>query len=187
MTHNGALLPKDSRRAIDKMISFFENETDLKDPHGRIRCRAYGTIEVIDGELKRIRFKPWPKLISNLEISLFGQKTHTKGEGEDRCLLYYNQPFFHRNYLALKYVVSSRGTSFRTFRLATRVLDEVARLKKSDAILCEVSNSKISERLLTRWGWEEHLPDSPGRHYIKRFYGKYNSPLQLKPFEISST
>ena len=146
---------------------------DLADPHGKIFCRAYGTIIVENGKFQRVRFKPWPKIISTFEIGFFGDRTHEKSAESDRCLIYYNQPFFHKRYLALKYIVSNQGTSFRTFRLATRILDEVARIKQSDAIVCEVNNFRISNRLMTRWGWESHLKDRPNRHFIKRFYGQY--------------
>ena len=32
----------------------------------------------------------------------------------------------------------------------------IARLKGSDAILCDASNLRISDRLLARWGWTPH-------------------------------
>lgn len=158
-------------------MALFDHETDLSDPQGKIFCRAYGTIIVEDGEFQRIRFKPWPKIISSLEINLLGQKTHNAAESQDRCTLYYNQPFFHKRFLALKYIVSTKGTSFKSFRLAVRVLDEVARIKQSDAIVSEVTNFKISNRLMKRWGWESHLKDRPNRHFIKRFYGEYPESL----------
>ena len=81
------------------------------------------------------------------------------------------------NYLALKYVVSHRETTLASFRGALRVLDEIARLKGVDALVCEASNPRISARLLRRWGWERHLPRSRRRHYIKRFYGQFPPPL----------
>jgi hypothetical protein len=46
-------------------------------------------------------------------------------------------------------------------------------IKRSDALLCDVLNERISDRLLQRWGWERHVLDSPRRHHIKRFYGEY--------------
>lgn len=154
-------------------MPLFDQETELSDPQRKIFCRAYGIIEVIDGEFKCIKFKPWPKIISSMEIGLFGARSHDQGDIKDHCRLYYNQPFFHKRYLALKYVVSTHGTSFRSFRLATRILDEVARIKNTDAIVCEVTNPSISNRLMKRWGWEKHLQDRPSRHFIKRFYGDY--------------
>jgi hypothetical protein len=53
------------------------------------------------------------------------------------------------------------------------VLDEIARIKQTDAIVCDVRNARISDRLLRRWGWESHVPQSRRRHFIKRFYGEY--------------
>ena len=53
------------------------------------------------------------------------------------------------------------------------VLDQIAEIKHSDALLCEAFNQRISDRFLARMGWERHMESSSKRHFIKRFYGKY--------------
>jgi hypothetical protein len=138
--------------------------------HGR-----YGVIDVRGGRLAAIHLRRWPKIISALEIQWRGERAHRQRPG-DRCLLYYNQPRRHSNFLALKYVVSHRDCTFATFHRALEVLDELARLKGTDALLCDVWNGRISDRLLARWGWQPHHPRSWHRHYIKRFYGVYPAP-----------
>lgn len=158
-------------------MAFFDHETDLDDTEGKIQRRAYGMIVVDEGEFWEIKFKPWPKIISTLEIGLFGERQHRQSASADRCLLYYNQPLFHRKFLALKYIVSHQGTQFRSFRLATRVLDHIARIKRTDAIVCEVNNFRISNRLMKRWGWVAHCQERPNRNFIKRFYGEYPASL----------
>jgi hypothetical protein len=70
-------------------------------------------------------------------------------------------------------MVSSASCTFASFRQALLSLDEVARAKRSDAILCDAWNLRISDRLFARWGWEAHKPSRWHRHYIKRFYGQY--------------
>ena len=77
------------------------------------------------------------------------------------------------NFLALRYVVSTSGTSYRTFRAALTILDEIAQIKRIDAIVCDASNLRISDRLLARLGWEAHKPQRWHRNYIRRFYGEY--------------
>ena len=79
--------------------------------------------------------------------------------------------------MALKYILSSRGATFGTCRLAVRVLDEIARIKRTDALVCDAANSRISHKLLTRWGWQPHKPQRWHRNYIKRFYGDYPPAL----------
>jgi hypothetical protein len=148
----------------------------LDDPFGRdaaslLRGR-YGVIEICHGRLAAIHLRRWPKVISALEIEWLGRRWHERRPG-DRCWLYYNQPRRFANYLALKYIVSSRDCTFATFRRAGEVLDRVAQVKRSDAILCDVWNLRISDRLLARFGWEPHKPSRWHRHYIKRFYGVY--------------
>ncbi len=148
----------------------------LSDPFGadlaRLRRGRYGVIDVVDGRLQAIYLRRWPKLISALEIEWLGRRRHRTMPG-DRCLLYFNQPRRHANYLALKYVVSQRDCRFATVRRAVELLDEIARRKQSGAILCDVWNLRISERVLARWGYVPHKPQRWHRNYIKRFYGEY--------------
>ena len=106
------------------------------------------------------------------EFLPLGPRYHCRGAA-DRCLLYYNQPRRMPNFLALKYIVSTRGTSYRTFRAALMVLDAIAELKQIDAIVCDAANIRLSDRLMARLGWEPHKPQRWHRNYIRRFYGKY--------------
>jgi hypothetical protein len=137
-----------------------------------LRRRPYGVIEAVDGRLQAVHLRPWPKIISAAEISFLGRRYHRTASG-NRCLLYYNQPRSCPNFLALKYIVSSFYGTLGTFRCALVVLDEIARLKQTDAIVCELANLRISDRLATRWGWQRHVERSRRRHFIKRFYGVY--------------
>jgi hypothetical protein len=52
-------------------------------------------------------------------------------------------------------------------------LDRVAELKRIDAIVCDASNIRLSDRLMARLGWEPHKPQRWHRNYIRRFYGVY--------------
>jgi len=157
------------------MAGLFETVTDLKRQAHVLRRRRYGVVEIHDGRFVGVHLRPWPKAISLPEVWCLGGRYHARAAG-DRCWLYYNQPCRFPNFLALPYVVSSRGATLATFHGSLVVLDEIARVKQSDAILCDVTNARISVRLLARWGWEAHVPHSRRRHVIKRFYGQYCDP-----------
>jgi hypothetical protein len=159
------------------MWPLFHTVVDLREEADVLRRRPYGVIEMVNQRLAGIHLRPWPRVVSAAEVRWLGARFHQHRPG-NRCLLYYNQPIGFRNFLTLKYVVSSRGATLRTFRGALVILDEIARLKQSDAALCEASNLRISDRLLNRWGWRRHVPDSDRRHFIKRFYGQYPPPDQ---------
>ena len=137
-----------------------------------IRRRRYGVIETSAGRLQAIHFRPWPKLLAWPEVLPVEPSYHARGKA-DRCLLYFNQPLRCSNFLALKYVVSTHGTSYATFCAALTTLDQVAEWKRSDAILCDAFNGRLSDRLLKRHGWEPHKPQRWHRNFIKRFYGEY--------------
>jgi hypothetical protein len=151
-------------------------ERTLADPLGAdrdaLRHARYGVIDVRDGRLAAIHVRRLPKIVSALEIEWLGRRRHNHTTG-DRCRLYYNQPRRHGNYLALVYVASDCDCTFASFHRAVELLDEVARVKQSDAILCDVWNLRISDRLLARWGYEPHKPQRWHRNFIKRFYGQY--------------
>jgi hypothetical protein len=124
------------------------------------------------GELVGIHLRPFPKLVSLPEVWPVHWKYHPAGSA-DTCTLFYNQSRRCPTYLALRYMASTSGTHYRTFLAALRVLDRIAAIKQTDAIVCDVGNFRISDRLLARLGWEPHKPQRLHRNYIKRFYGKY--------------
>ena len=153
-------------------MALFEIARDLQADADLLRRRFHGIIETRDGQLSVIYLRPWPATVSIFRLwrDMWGRTVTPK---EDVCRLYFDQLRSQPNYMALKYVVSHSGTSFATARAAARVLDEIARIKRTDAIVCEARNARISDRLLARWGWQRHVLTSKRRHFIKRFYGYY--------------
>src|SRR5262245_56554056 len=97
------------------MDRLFETIRDFERARERICTRRYGIIETAGGELRAIYLRAWPKLIAAPELLPVGPKYHGNGDA-DRCLLYYNQPRRMPNFFALKYIVSTVGTTYRTFR-----------------------------------------------------------------------
>jgi hypothetical protein len=155
------------------MFPLWTTVPDLISGKGEIRRWWHGVIEVADEWLVGVHLRAWPPVTSLPEVWL-GNWHHASTPG-NRCWLYYSTPLGFPNYLALHYMVSSRDTTLASCRRALRTLDEIARIRGTDALLSEASNLRISDRLLTRWGWERHCLDLPQRHYIKRFYGNYPS------------
>ncbi|QDT00110.1 hypothetical protein [Adhaeretor mobilis] len=142
-----------------------------------LRWKRYGVIVARNGTFEAVHLKAWPKLIAWPEIWPVGSRYHVAGTG-DACWLYYNQPRRFSNFLAVKYMVSTRGASLATCQTALRMLDQIAEIKRTDAILCDVTNSRLSDRLLQRFGWEAHRPQRWHRNFIKRFYGSYPGSCQ---------
>ena len=153
-------------------MPLFDTVADLAQGAETLRRRPYGMIEAVEGRFQRVLLRPLPKIVSMPDIRLLGGWRHRRRPG-DRIRLYYNQPWRFRNFLVLKYAESARNTSLGTLSRALAVLDEIARLKGSDALLCDATNQRITVELLGRWGWEPHCPSRWHRHFIKRFYGEY--------------
>ncbi|HVA45930.1 MAG TPA: hypothetical protein VNH11_06040 [Pirellulales bacterium] len=151
------------------MARWFETITDLSDERQRAvaRRRRYGVIETVDGRLRRIVFRPLPSLAGPFDLP-WGQLLHRAVAG-NRCWLYFNQPRGLEQFLSLKFVMSTRHTTLATLRGALAVLDVIADIKRTEAIVCDAANWRISDRLLARWGWQSHKPQRWHRNYIKRF------------------
>jgi hypothetical protein len=150
-------------------MPLFETVTDIRAQREVIRRRRYGVIEVARGRLVRVLLRPWPKL-SPIGDLLWNARQPTG----DCCRLYYNQPQRWPNFIALRYVCSSLDGTLASLQLALAVLDEIARIKGTDALLCDVFNPRITHRLMVRWGWEPHTSQRWHRNYIKRFYSQYD-------------
>lgn len=153
-------------------MRFCNTVYDLNQDRDLLIRGCYGVIEAAGGQLHTIQLRPLPKLVSWPEVWPVRLRFHARGP-TDRCRLYYNQPHSTPNYLALKYVVSTQGTSYATFRAALAALDAVAAMKHTDAIVCDAANVRLSDRLMKRWGWEPHKPQRWHRNFIRRFYGEY--------------
>lgn len=137
-----------------------------------IHAARYGVIETAGGRLQAMHVRLFPKLVALPEVWPVAKRYHGNGTA-DKCLLYFNQPRSCPNFLALKYVVSTQATSYATFRAAIATLDAIAAEKGIDALVCDAANSRLSDRFLTRQGWEKHKPQRWHRNFIKRFYGEY--------------
>jgi hypothetical protein len=157
------------------MGRWFETITDLRLGRDTLCRRRYGVIEAREGDFYRIRLRPYPKIGSIPEAMLIGGWYHRRHRA-DRCLLYYNQPKRFPNFLVAKYFLSASETSLCTVRRVLEALDEIARIKRSDAILCDAANWRLSTAIMTRLGWQAHCPSRWHRHFIRRFYGDYPSP-----------
>jgi hypothetical protein len=110
--------------------------------------------------------------LSLRELVPLDDRYHPRG-AVDRCRLYYNQPWRMPSYLALKYIETTGGSSYATFRAALKTLDAIAELKRIDAIVCDAANLRLTDRVMRRLGWEPHKPQRWHRNFIRRFYGSY--------------
>lgn len=153
-------------------MALFSSVTNLREGASLVQSRRYGVIVARSGKFSHVRFRPWPKVISIPEIGLLGSLRH-RYHSKDECRVYYNQPLGHSSFLALRYVESGVGTSLLSVNVALAVLDEIARLKRSDALLCDAASLRLSDRVMRRYGWESHKPSRWHRNFIKRFYGQY--------------
>jgi hypothetical protein len=150
----------------------FQTVTNLETQAEILRRRPYGMIEARDGRVTRVQLRPFPKLTSVPEVLLFGGWYHRWVPG-DRCWLHYNQPRQHSNFLAVKCLLTTRDTQVATVRRAVEALDEIARIKQSDALMCDAANWRLSTAIMNRWGWESYCPSRWHRYFIRRFYGTY--------------
>jgi hypothetical protein len=161
------------------MSRLFRKCFDLEQCGEQIAAAPYGMIEVWQGSLQFVQLRPWPKLISGVEALWIGGWTH-RHLPRDRVQFWYSQPVAHRNFLVLSYAMSALGATTVSIRAALQTLDRIAELKRSDAILCQASNPRLTDRVMRFWGFERHLPHKRGRHYIRRFYGEYPSQCRWR-------
>jgi hypothetical protein len=156
---------------IDRWLSFgLMAVTSVNDNPELLRQRSAGMIVAEQGALKRIEGVWFPRRATVWRTWLDQRARHLPA---DQCRIYFRQPLSSPTYLAIDYFVSGSRTSLRTVDAALEAIDQIAQLKRSDAIVAQLKNSRISTRMLQRYGWERHLGGEQSLHIIKRFYGKY--------------
>jgi hypothetical protein len=133
-----------------------------------VRARRYGVIEARCGAMRAVHLRPFPKFASHAE-AWTDRVTRNWRRAEDVCWLFYNEPRSCPGFLTLAYLVSSNKTSLASVQAALAALDEIARVKRSDAIVCDASNLRLSDRIMRRYGFVRHAETLGGRNFIKRF------------------
>jgi hypothetical protein len=131
-----------------------ESVSDLKSRASILENRRAGQIVVERGRLVAVHGRWWPYLGDHCQIiidRLWPSKL------VDRCELFYHVSLAAPQFLTLSYIRSTKATNLATVYAATLVLDEIARRKGALAIVCNVANPRISDRILTRWGWQRQL------------------------------
>ena len=144
--------------------------TELDADADQLRRWRCGRVVMQDGKLVEVQHRLFAGSVSVAEVwwqAKFGRMD------DNVCWLDYHQPLGMPAFLTLDYIRSGYRSSYKTFVGACHILDEIARIRGSQAIVAHVSNSSISDRLLKRLGWQRHLENWSGRHWIRRFYDGY--------------
>jgi hypothetical protein len=70
--------------------------------------------------------------------------------------------------MSVLYAKSGPNTRYRTLYRGTQLVEEIAVLRKAQAIVCQASNTRLNERLMNRLGYVRHAHSLGDNHYIKR-------------------
>ena len=144
-----------------------KNPNSGADQIRRWRC---GRIIMRDGMLVEIQHRLMCGSASMAQV--WWQAKYGRANDEI-CWLDYHQPRGMPSFLTLDYVRSGQNAGYKTFVGACHMLNEIARIRNATAIVAHISNGNISDRFLKRMGWEEHMENWSGRHWIRRFYDGY--------------
>ena len=131
----------------------------------RVRGWSYGELELSNGELLGIYPRWWPKLASQWESF---HDSYLRNLPADFCRVYYAFPRRAPGFMSVLYARSGPNTQYKTLYKAVVVTDEIAKLRNSDAIVCQTISPRASERLMNRWGYVRHAFVLGDNHYIKR-------------------
>jgi len=84
------------------------------------------------------------------------------------CRIFYSFPMRAPGFMAVNYLTCGEQTSYQTLLVGKQLLEEIARRRKSIAIVCEAYSDRLSERLMRRWGFVRHALTLGEQHYIRR-------------------
>lgn len=125
----------------------------------------YGVVEVRNDRAYCIQRRLLPKMPSMFEAWLDARWRRLP---DNEVRLYYNVPYRCEGFMVLAYARSGSRTSLASFRTGLSVLEEIAKLKRLQAIVCHASNPKLTERVMHYFGYTRHASHLKGYHYIKR-------------------
>ena len=121
-------------------MPLFDSITDLTCAANTLRQRRYGVIEVVNGRFQRVLLRPLAQDSDWPGGALAGPEWLHRWRRGDWLLLYYNQPWRFPQLLGTGTMAGfpAGKTDRRSVRVGLEALDEIARRKNSDALLCDV-------------------------------------------------
>lgn len=140
--------------------------TDFKSQLDRVKSLRCGRIEVSEGRV--IAIHPRRSIATASLMGVWWDIFAGRGN-HSRCEIDFHIPRGMPAFITLDYIRAGRSAGYASFRRCVQTLEQIARLKGSHAIVANVTNPMITDRLLTRLGWQQHCLDWRGRHWIRRF------------------
>ena len=153
--------------AIDQGIGFqVERMTNqIVSVDSRAIAVRYGVVEVHNDHAYQIQRRLLPKMPSIWEAWL---DACWRRLPDNEVRLYYNVPYRCDGFMVLAYARAGSKTSLASFRTGLSVLEEIAKLKRLQAIVCHATNPRLTERVMNYFGYNRHASHLKGYHYIKR-------------------
>lgn len=131
----------------------------------KVSSWRYGEIELFNGSLAAIYPRWWPRWGSQWES--YWDSYH-RVLPADHCIAYFAFPRSAPGYMSVLYAHSGPNTQYKTIYRAVSTMDQIAKLRNSDAIVCQMVSERGTERLMNRWGYVRHALSLGDNHYIKR-------------------
>ncbi len=125
----------------------------------------YGVIDVHNDCDFSIHRRLFPKMPSRLEAWI---DSRWRRLPDNQWQLYYNAPHRCPGFLVLAYVRAGPNTSVASLRTGLSVLNEIAKIMRMQAIVCEATNPRLTSRVMGYFGYIRHAHQLKGHHYIKR-------------------
>lgn len=126
----------------------------------------YGAIALRHGDITSIQARWWPRW-GTLWGAMSDRVVRTLPDEE--CRFYYSFPRSAPGYMSLLYVHAGEKTTYRTFHRGIVAVEEIANLRKARGIVCQVTNERLTDRMMTRWGYSKHAESLGNNHYIRRW------------------
>lgn len=139
---------------------------DLAVDGDRVRRWKSGTILVSEGSVDQLWGRWWGYQANVWQVWWLQRWPKLP---KDTCRIDYTFPGNGNEFLTLRFVQTGRHTTLKTVHAALRTLEKVAKLRDAYAIVCCLSNQRLHEKIMARWGYERHARKLPGLHFIKRF------------------
>jgi hypothetical protein len=126
---------------------------------------GHGVIVVQPDHSVQLFSRYWPRWPSRLG-QWMDERWRRLPTGQVR--IYFNQPRLSPGFLVLAYAQAGKQATLPTLRLSLNILEEIARRRNMQAIVCQATAVKLNERVMNYFGYDRHAATLGPNHYIKR-------------------
>ena len=140
-------------------------ESLFTDNELKFLCGLWAAEFLVDESTVTIQQRIWPRIASRFDV--YWDEKFASCDSRS-CKVFFSFPKSAPGFMTINYVRTGPQTGYQIIAKAVNIAEQIAIARSCQAIVCQVISSRISARVMRRWGYVPHAQSVGNGHFIRR-------------------